>query len=51
MAIPEFQVIMLPLLNFASVGEVRTLGDACEHLASVFALSDEEIAELLPSGR
>lgn len=51
MSIPDFQSLMLPLLSSASGGEVWALGDAREHLASVFALSSEEIEELLPSGR
>ena len=51
MSIPDFQSLMLPLLNFASDGEVRTLSDAREHLASAFALTNDEIEELLPSGR
>lgn len=51
MSIPDFQSIMLPLLNSASDGEARTLGDAREHLASVFTLTSDEIEELLPSGR
>ncbi|MCW5599275.1 MAG: restriction endonuclease [Nitrosomonas sp.] len=51
MSIPDFQSLMLPLLSSASDEEVWTLGDARERLASVFALSREEIEERLPSGR
>lgn len=51
MPIPDFQSIMLPLLVSASDGEVRSLGDAREHLAAIFALTSDEIEELLPSGR
>jgi len=51
MSIPDFQSLMLPLLVSASDGETRTLGDAREHLASVFTLTGDEIEELLPSGR
>lgn len=36
MPIPDFQSLMLPFLDFASGGEIRTLGDAREHLASRF---------------
>jgi len=51
MPIPDFQSLMLPLLNSASDGKTQTLGDAREHLASVFTLTSDEIEELLPSGR
>ena len=43
MTIPDFQAIMLPLLEYASDGK--------EYLADVFNLSDEERKELLPSGQ
>lgn len=43
MTIPDFQAIMLPLLQYASDGK--------EYLADVFNLSNEERKELLPSGQ
>lgn len=51
MAIPDFQSIMLPLLNLASDGETHYIHDAVNHLASEFGLTDEEQAKLLPSGQ
>ncbi|MCE7913901.1 MAG: restriction endonuclease [Nitrosomonas sp. PRO4] len=51
MPIPDFQSLMLPLLNCASDGKIRTLSDTREHLASIFALTRDETEELLPSGR
>ncbi|SFE21131.1 restriction system protein [Nitrosomonas sp. Nm166] len=51
MPIPDFQSLMLPLLDSASDGEIQTLSDAREHLASTFALTSDEIEELLPSGK
>jgi restriction system protein len=42
---------MLPLLEYAADGEIKTLSDTRKFLASVFELSSEELAELLPSGR
>ncbi|TXI18327.1 MAG: restriction endonuclease [Nitrosomonas sp.] len=51
MPIPDFQSLMLPLLNCASDGKLRTLSDTREHLASIFALTSDETEELLPSGR
>jgi restriction system protein len=50
MAIPDYQTIMLPLLRFASDGREHRFRDAVERLASEFEITDEERAELLPSG-
>lgn len=51
MAIPDFQSIMAPLLNFASDNREHSLRETIEALADKFGLSDEERKELLPSGR
>lgn len=51
MTIPDFQTIMLPLLNFASDGEEHRFRDAVETLAEYFDLDAKERLELLPSGR
>lgn len=51
MSIPDFQSLMLPLLSLANDGEIWTLANARQRLAFLFALSEEEIGELLPSGR
>jgi len=50
MAIPDFQTLMLPVLRASADGEVR-IGDVIEKLAAEFALTEEERAQLLPSGR
>ena len=50
MAIPDFQTLMLPVLRASADGEVR-IGDVVERLAAEFALSEDERAHLLPSGR
>lgn len=50
MAIPDFQKIMLPLLEFAGDGKEHTLREAIEGLSHRFKLSPEEQKELLPSG-
>jgi restriction system protein len=50
MAIPDFQSIMLPLLNLASDGKKRSLAETRDALAEVFGLTEEERMELLPSG-
>ncbi|MBN2267741.1 MAG: restriction endonuclease [Candidatus Babeliaceae bacterium] len=51
MAIPDFQSIMLPLLQFCGDTKEHTNREAIDHLADVFNLSEEEQKELLPSGR
>ena len=51
MPVPDFQTIMLPLLRFAADGTEHSMSDAREALAQEFALTLEERAELLPSGR
>ncbi|MGC9361187.1 MAG: restriction endonuclease [Anaerolineae bacterium] len=50
MAIPDFQSIMLPLLQYAGDGEERSLRATIKALADGFELSEEERRELLPSG-
>jgi len=51
MTIPDFQTVMLPLMQFANDAHEHTLREAIEHLAHCFNLSDAERKELLPSGR
>jgi restriction system protein len=51
MAIPDFQTLMLPLLELTADGKERSIQEAREILASKFGLSDEERKTLLPSGR
>lgn len=51
MPIPDFQSLMLPMLSLASDEKIHTLGDARAHLAAHFALTPEEVEELLPSGK
>ena len=50
MAIPDFQSIMLPLLKLASDGQERSMRSAIEILGREFALTDDELGQLLPSG-
>lgn len=51
MAIPDYQTIMLPLLQFASDKQEHSLRDAIDSLAGEFGLNNEERKELLPSGQ
>jgi len=53
MAIPDYQSIMLPLLQLAATEPEKefALREAVAILANKFNLTDEELQELLPSGR
>jgi restriction system protein len=50
-AIPDYQSIMLPLMQMAANGHEYSLRDAIEKLAQHFMLNDQERQEMLPSGR
>src|ERR1019366_159941 len=50
MSIPDYQSLMLPVLEASSKGEVR-IGEVVEELAQKLGLSPEDRSELLPSGR
>lgn len=50
MAIPDFQSLMLPVLKASADGEVK-ISDVVTSLGSSLGLSDEELSELLPSGK
>ena len=49
MAIPDYQSIMLPLLQLAADGHEHRFRDAVESLSAQFGLSAEERAQPLPS--
>lgn len=51
MAVPPFQDFMLPFLQFIRDGEEHRITELFTHLAAVFALSDDDLKEVLPSGR
>jgi restriction system protein len=51
LAIPDYQTLMRPLLEFAADGVEHSVAEAREKLASSFKLTEEERKELLPSGR
>ncbi len=51
MAIPDFQSVMLPLLNFSSDEKEHSFKDTVDSLATQFGLTSEEQEELLPSGK
>ncbi|MBF0259894.1 MAG: restriction endonuclease [Desulfamplus sp.] len=49
--IPKYEEIMLPLLKYLADEKVHGLNDAHDDLAKHFRLTDDELRELLPSGR
>ena len=50
MPIPDFQSIMLPLMNYYSDEKEHSTKDTVENLSSHYNLSEEETSQLLPSG-
>ena len=50
MAIPDFQTVMLPLLQFASDQQEKSLREAVAVLSDKFNLSEEERSQRIPSG-
>lgn len=50
MAIPDYESIMVPLLESANDQKEHRVRDAYESLAQTFRLTEEEKRELLPSG-
>lgn len=51
MPVPDYQTLMLPLLRYHSDGAVHSISDATKALAKEFKLTDDELRELIPSGR
>jgi restriction system protein len=50
LAVPDYQTLMLPLLQSAAQGETR-VPDISDRLANEFGLSADEREQMLPSGR
>jgi len=50
MSIPDYQTIMLPLLEHLSDGKEKSTQETIDALSSIFKLTEEEKKELLPSG-
>jgi restriction system protein len=51
MAVPDFQTLMLPLLELAGDGQQHTSAQAVELLAQRFQLSSEDRGQLLQNGQ
>jgi len=49
--IPKYETIMLPLLKYINDGKEHSLSETHDALGKYFGLTDEELRELLPSGR
>lgn len=50
MAVPDFQTMMLPFLDFAKDAKEHSNTEVSSFLASHFNLSEEDLAERIPSG-
>ncbi|MDE2384204.1 MAG: restriction endonuclease [Alphaproteobacteria bacterium] len=50
MSVPDYQTLMLPVLELSASGELR-IADAVDLLSDKFDLSDEDRQQRLPSGR
>ncbi|MEO8606928.1 MAG: restriction endonuclease [Chloroflexota bacterium] len=50
MTVPDYQTLMLPVLQVAGDGQEHTIGETIEIIAVNFSLTDEDRKELLPSG-
>jgi restriction system protein len=48
MAVPDFQSIMRPLLEFASDQQIHSIQDAYEDLAEFFRLTAEDLEKRVP---
>ncbi len=51
MTVPDYQTLMLPVLQIAQDGNEHSISEAIEILSESFHLTDEDRSELLPSGQ
>jgi restriction system protein len=51
MPVPDFQTIMLPLLQQFGDGKEHSIHEVLDNLTQVFSLSEQELNEMLPSGK
>lgn len=50
MALPDYESLMLPLLEFAADGDTHKFSDTVDIFAERMKISDDELRLLLPSG-
>jgi restriction system protein len=50
-AVPDFQSLMLPLMQLTNDGQVHTTWEVIDRLSRQFELTTEDLEELLPSGK
>jgi restriction system protein len=51
MAVPAFQEMFLPFLQFLADGKEHRLSEVARHIADHFHLTDEDKSEMIPSGQ
>jgi len=51
MSVPDFQSLMAPFLRCISDGEEHEINEVADHVAEQLSLSDQDVREMLPSGR
>ena len=51
MPIPDFQTLMLPLLQQFSDGKEHSMHEVLDNLTKLFSLTEQELSELIPSGK
>ena len=51
MAIPDYETLMLPVLKIAGDGQEHRIRDVTDQLARDFGLTEEELQQVLPSGK
>ena len=51
MPVPDFQTIMLPLLQIVNDGEAQKTGEVVKRVGEHFNVTPDEMKELIPSGR
>ena len=51
MAIPDYETLMLPLMQFAADSKEHSINDVTKHLADLFKLTSEEREQRIPSGQ
>lgn len=51
MSVPKYNELMLPLLKYTSDGQEHQLREASDELAVILNLNEEQLNELIPSGK